>query len=146
MLTRDIMSPNPVTVAPGTTIKEAAKKMVQYNIGIVPVYDGSTIVGIMTDRDLATRAVALGIDPNEAHVEEVMTQKCVSCPEDTELSVAIDIMEKNSVRRLVVTEKNNKNKPSGIFSLDDVARKSNDVDLAGRAFIQLNRIRRIATA
>jgi CBS domain-containing protein len=113
------------TVAPGASLAEAAKKMASADIGSLPVCaDGSTksgkrVVGIITDRDITVRAVARGLDPNQTCVREVMTREVLSCPADSEVEAACDLMEEKQVRRLVVTD--GEDAPIGIVSLGDIA-------------------------
>ena len=139
MLAKEIMTADIINVMPETPIKEAARQMALHNVGALPVYDGNKIHGIVTDRDLTTRALAEGADANTTKVSDVMTNHCVTCSENTAVEKAVKLMEKNAVRRLVVTKDGDADAPVGIFSLDDIARKSNDPKLSGRAFLRLNK-------
>ena len=79
--------------------------------------------GIVTDRDITIRAVALGFDPNKTKISEVMTRVVISCTENTPVFEAARIMEANKIRRLLV--KNEKGEMTGILSLGDIAVSSN---------------------
>ncbi len=138
MLAKEIMSKNLVTVKPDSMLREAAEQMSKHNIGTLPVYDGVRINGIITDRDLTIRGTANGIDYNTPE-KNIMSNHCVTCSDEDSLESAVDLMEQKSVRRLVVTSSKENNKPIGIFSLDDIARKSRDKKLSGNAFMQLNK-------
>ena len=138
MITRDIMSRNPVMIHPEATVRDAATQMSEHNIGVLPIHDGDKLVGIVTDRDLAIRGLALGYDSAATPVKTVMTNNCVTCSEGTDVGEAVKLMEKKSVRRLIVTEPSGK--PIGIFSLEDIARKGNDAKFSGKAFVQLHRL------
>ena len=108
------------TVAPGASLAEAAKKMASGDIGSLPVCSGARkVVGIITDRDIAVRAVARGLDPNETRVQDVMTREVLSCPADSDVEAACVLMEEKQVRRLVVTDADET--PIGIVSLGDIA-------------------------
>ena len=108
------------TIAPGASLAEAAKKMASGDIGSLPVCsDKRLVVGIITDRDITVRAVARGLDPNQTKVQDVMTREVLSCPADSEVEAACDLMEEKQVRRLVVTDE--QDRPIGIVSLGDIA-------------------------
>jgi CBS domain-containing protein len=139
MHARDIMTTNLITVLPSSSLKEAAAKMREHNVGALPVYDGQKLHGIVTDRDLTVRGMANGNNIDVTSVSTVMTKKCVTCSEDTELDEVVNLMEKNKVRRLVVTKHGDKSVPVGIFSLDDIGKRSDDTQLSGKAFIRLNK-------
>ncbi|MBV8033012.1 MAG: CBS domain-containing protein [Betaproteobacteria bacterium] len=108
------------TVAPGTSLAEAAKKMASADVGSLPVCAGDRkLVGIITDRDITVRAVARGLDPQQTQVQDVMTKEVLSCPADSDVEAACELMEEKQVRRLVVTDGNEA--PIGIVSLGDIA-------------------------
>jgi CBS domain-containing protein len=125
----EIMSHTLETVPPEATLKEAAEKMKQYNVGCLPVREGRKLVGIVTDRDIVVRALADGRDPKRTPVREVMSTEVVTCFEDQELGTAAELMEKKHIRRLPVVDE--KEKPVGILSLGDLAVQSHDHELAG---------------
>jgi CBS domain-containing protein len=82
MQVKDIMTEAVEVVAPGMALAEAAERMRALDIGMMPVQDGDEVVGVITDRDMAMRAIARGLDPNTATVGEVMTPEIVFCYED----------------------------------------------------------------
>ena len=97
----------------------AAKRMQACKVGALIVVDGdSKPVGILTDRDLAIRVVAQGLDPRITLVRDVMTKSPESIDEDTPIEVAISCMRANHCRRLPVV--NEQGRLAGIISLDDV--------------------------
>jgi CBS domain-containing protein len=75
-------------------------------------------VGILTDRDLATRVVAPGLDPNATVVRDIMTKSPESIDEDTPIEVAISCMRQCQCRRLPVVDE--QGKLAGIITLDDI--------------------------
>jgi CBS domain-containing protein len=114
---RDVMTPNPVTLPPTATIADAAQRMRDEGIGDVLVRDkGSTC--IVTDRDIAIRAVAEGKDPKKATVGEICTKDVVTVTPDTPVDEAARIMRERAVRRLPVVDGD---EPVGMVSIGDLA-------------------------
>ena len=103
------------TVQSDDTLQRAAEKMRDLDVGSLPVCDGGELVGMITDRDITTRAVAIGRDPVRAMVREVMTPGVLCCSESDEVEEATLIMQKNQVRRILVL--NEANELVGITSL-----------------------------
>jgi len=118
MRINEIMTPNPQCVGPDDTLAQAAAKMKNLNIGILPVCKNERLVGILTDRDIAVRAVANGMDP-EASVRTVMSRLVSFCFEDQDQEVAASMMETNRIRRLPVLD--HEEHLVGIISLGDLA-------------------------
>ena len=88
MLVREILTKDAEIVRPDASICDAARKMKQADIGMLPVCDGKRLVGIITDRDLTIRALAEGRDPNLTEVATVMTPNVFYCYEDDDLQEA----------------------------------------------------------
>src|ERR1700704_2369743 len=108
------------TGAPGASLAEAAKKMASQDIGSLPVgSDKRKLLGIITDRDIHVRAVARGLDPTQTKVQDVMTKDVLSCRADSAVEEACRLMERQQVRRVVVTD--GEDAPIGILSLGDLA-------------------------
>jgi CBS domain-containing protein len=118
LLAKDIMTSKLMLVNRRATLVAAASRMRDEHIGVLPVVDRGHLVGMITDRDLAVRAMAEGLDPALTKVEAVMTQKVVSCPEDKPAEDLPFLMKRHGVHRLVVI--NDKGKPVGIVSVDDL--------------------------
>lgn len=112
-MTRDVSLANPTD-----TIAEAAKAMAYLDAGALPVRDGDRLVGMITDRDIAIRAVALGKGP-DARVAEVMSAEVLYCFEDEEIDDVLRNMADIQVRRLPVLDK--AKRLVGIVSLADLA-------------------------
>lgn len=119
MRVSEIMTRNVETVWPDTTIAEAARKMRELNIGFLPVYGNEQIMGVVTDRDIVVRGVALGLDPLMVTVSEIMTSEVIGCFEDEAVEAATLLMNTNQVRRLVVADRD-KNLV-GVIALGDLA-------------------------
>ncbi len=126
MITRvsDVMTEDVETVQSTETLKEAAKKMRDCNIGALPVYMGSVLTGFVTDRDITVKATAKGVDPSVGKVEDVMTWKAEWCLGDADVKEAAHIMETKKVRRLAVLDR--AGYLIGLLSVDDIARRAHD--------------------
>jgi CBS domain-containing protein len=92
--------------------------MAECDCGVVPVGDGDRLVGIVTDRDIAVRAVAAGKSP-DTPVREVMSQRVLYCYEEEDIDDVASNMADIKVRRLPVL--NEKKRMIGIVSLGDIA-------------------------
>ncbi|MDQ4040903.1 MAG: CBS domain-containing protein [Actinomycetota bacterium] len=114
----DVMTGDPRTVAPGDTIAEAARAMRESDAGDVLVVDQGRLSGIVTDRDIAIRAVADGRDPNETPVSEVCTTDVHTLTPDQSVDDAIRLMREHNVRRIPVVQDG---RPAGVVSLGDLA-------------------------
>jgi CBS domain-containing protein len=119
MQLREIMTRAVEMIPPDATLQFAARRMETENVGFLPVVQGEVLVGVITDRDIAVRAVARGLNPEKTLVEDAMTREVVSLPENSELEDAADVMEQQKVRRLVVTGKDDN--PVGVVSMDKLA-------------------------
>ncbi len=105
---------------PDATISEVAKKMCENHVGCIPVCNSDNcVVGILTDRDIILRAVACGKDTNTTKVSDVMTCNTISCDCNVDIKEASDIMGKEQIRRIPVTENG---KLVGILTLGDIAK------------------------
>lgn len=118
MIVRDAMSRDVRTVTPETTVKEAARLMGDADIGALPVAAGDRLAGMVTDRDIAIRAIAVGKGP-ETTVGEVMTADVLYCHEDEDIDHVCRNMGDTQVRRLPVVDV--EKRLVGILSLADVA-------------------------
>ena len=119
---RDVMTTGVETVAPGDTIRYAAEKMEALDVGSLPVCDGERLVGVLTDRDIAIRAVATGRDPNRTAVIETMTPELVCGFEEQAIEEAVDLMREHEIRRLPVVDR--RRRLVGIVALADLATRS----------------------
>ena len=118
MKVRDCMTRDVQLASPGQTIQEAAMTMARIDAGAMPVGDGDRLVGMLTDRDIAVRAVAKGMGP-QTKVREAMTQEIKYCFDDEDCEDVIDNMSDIKVRRLAVL--NRDKRLVGIISLGDLA-------------------------
>lgn len=118
MLVQEAMSRDVRTVAPETTICEAARLMADADVGALPVAAGDRLAGMVTDRDIAVRAVAIGKGP-ETTVGEVMTHDVLYCHVDEDIGHVCANMAEMQVRRLPVVDVDKR--LVGIVSLADIA-------------------------
>jgi CBS domain-containing protein len=105
--------------SPGQSIRDVAKIMDEINAGAVPVGENDRLVGMITDRDIAIRAVALGKGPDTPVRDVMSTEQVLYCYEDEELDHVAKNMSEEQVRRLPVV--NRDKRLVGIVSLGDVA-------------------------
>ena len=115
---REVMTRTVETIEPDTTLQEAARRMEAKDVGPMPVVEGGRVVGMLTDRDVITRAVGAGRDPQSTKVRDIMTSDVVSCSEDTDVKEAARLMQENQLKRLVVLSANQQ--LAGIVSLADL--------------------------
>jgi CBS domain-containing protein len=133
---RDIMTPDPVCVSGGDSIREVARIMAREDTGVVPVVDGKKIVGMITDRDIVVRLVAEGKDPANAHVDEAMTKNIRAVKETDSVSDALNAMSSSQVRRVPVV--NDRDEIIGIVSMKDLATSGNQEGNVGRTVEQIS--------
>ena len=112
-MTRDVR-----IASPNQSIREAARIMAEIDAGVLPVGEDDRLVGMITDRDIAIRAVAEGKGPDTS-VREVMTQDVKYCFEDEDTDDVVRNMADQQVRRLPVV--NRDKRLVGILSLGDLA-------------------------
>lgn len=113
VMTRDVR-----LVRPDDTIEEAAKIMAELDAGVVPVEDNDRLVGMLTDRDIAVRAIAQGQGP-EAKVGDIMTSEVRYCFDDQDTDEVCKNLADQQIRRIPVV--NRDKRLVGILSLGDLA-------------------------
>jgi len=119
MRVSEAMTRNVRLCTPGQTIREVASMMAEIDAGSMPVGENDRLIGMVTDRDIAIRAVAAGKSP-ETPVREVMSEHIHYCFDDEEVDEVAQNMGDIKVRRLPVV--NRDKRLVGILSLGDVAR------------------------
>ena len=118
----DVMTKNPVCCLPNDMAAKVAQLMKRENIGSVPVIENEEtrkLVGIVTDRDLALKIVAEGLDAKSTKVEAVMTRQVMTCRAEDDLQTALDAMCERQLRRIPVVD--NEDRILGIIAQADVA-------------------------
>lgn len=124
MRIQDVMTRNPRSVPPETTAREAARLMRDEDVGIVPVVEGSRLVGVVTDRDLALRIVADGRDAETAVRDVMSADRLVTCGPDEELDGAMETMASEQLRRIPIVDE--RGTLVGIVAQADIVRKAHD--------------------
>lgn len=122
---REVMTPSPRTLDIRATVQEAARTMLDDDIGDVIICDGGTICGIVTDRDITVRAVAQGRDPAMTSVGDICSAEVATLSPDDSVDDAVRLIRDKAVRRVPVVEGG---KPVGIVSIGDLA-----IDLDSRS-------------
>lgn len=121
---RDVMTSNPRSIEPSTTVTEAARLMKSEDIGSVPIVDGDQLVGVVTDRDIVIRVVAETKDPQSTTAGEIASRDLVTVDPEQDLDEALRLMAQHQVRRLPVAEEDGR--LVGILAQADVAREGKD--------------------
>lgn len=117
----EIMTENPECVTPDTKLTEVARRMRELNVGIIPVVesmDNRRLQGVITDRDIAVRAVAEGKDGNTM-VRDAMTTEVEAVNKNDPVSNVLNIMQREQVRRVPVTDR--EGRLVGIIAQADLA-------------------------
>jgi CBS domain-containing protein len=129
MKVSEVMSTDVQIANPGQTIQEAARLMADLDAGALPVGENDRLVGMITDRDIAVRAVAMGLTP-DTPVRTVMSTEVLYCTEEDDIEDVAHNMSDTKVRRLPVINKSKR--LVGIVSLGDIA-LADGPDSAGQA-------------
>ncbi len=129
MKIHDVMTRVTQTILPDATAEQAARKMRDANIGLLPVVEEGKVLGLVTDRDLTIRVMAEGRNPHLTTVHEVMTPEALWCYEDESVGEAARLMEKNHIRRLIVM--NRQHHLAGVVTITDLAVKVANEKLSG---------------
>ncbi|WP_003540522.1 CBS domain-containing protein [Desulfotomaculum nigrificans] len=132
---KDIMTKTVATVSPQQSVQEAAQLMSQNNVGAIPVVENSKCVGIVTDRDIALRAVSQGQNPQSTTVQSVMSTGLVTGTPEMGVHEAANLMAEKQVRRLPVVENG---QLTGIVALGDLATTDIYQNEAGEALASIS--------
>jgi CBS domain-containing protein len=101
---RDLMVSSVVTIEPGTSIVDAARRMIEAEKGPLPVVEGDRPVDMVTDRDIIARVVAEGRDPNSVTVDDIATRELVTIGPDQDVEEACQLMAQHELDRILVVE------------------------------------------
>jgi CBS domain-containing protein len=125
MKARDLMSKNPASVTPETSIRDAARLMKSEDVGVLPVVESEgskRVVGLVTDRDITVRAVAEG--RSDASVRDVMTSDPKTAREDDDVDSVMSLMGNEQVRRVPIVD--DRGQLVGIVAQADIIREASD--------------------
>jgi CBS domain-containing protein len=135
MKVKDAMTTEVVIARPDQTIAEAARMMAECDSGALPVGDDDRLVGMITDRDIAIRAIAKDLGP-DTPIRNVMTKEVLYCFLDEDVEHVADNMGEQQVRRLPVLDRDKR--LVGIVSLGDLATNSKP-KTSGQAIAAISR-------
>lgn len=135
MKIRDVMSKDVQIARPGDTLQAVAGRMAEGDFGFMPVADGDKLIGTITDRDIAIRAVARGAACS-APVIEYITRDPHTANADDDLQSVLDAMGARQIRRLPVLDKNGR--LVGVVSLGDLSTRVKE-KYAGEALEEISR-------
>ena len=122
MKIKEMMHKGVEWVAPDTPVTTLAQKMLQHDVGALPVGENDRLIGMVTDRDIAVRAVAKGKDISKLTAKDIMTKGVFACKADSSAKTAARLMESKQVRRLPVIDENKQ--IVGMLSLGDICHAS----------------------
>lgn len=132
MKAQDVMTPNPACCTPDTSLRAVAILFVHHDCGAIPIvedFEDRKPVGIVTDRDIACRAIAAGKNALELRARDCMSSSCVSVPVGASLDECCRAMRRNQVRRLVVV--NDSGQCVGVIAQADLALQVREKKAAG---------------
>lgn len=127
------MTANPTCCVPDDTVDRVAQMMKSENVGSIPVvenWNSKKVVGVITDRDLVLRILAVNDDKQNVLVESVMTREPITCYEADNLNKAVEAMSEYQIRRIPIIDKNEE--IVGIIAQADVAIHLDNHDKVGQ--------------
>ena len=133
---KDLMSRDVKVISPDMTIKDAASKMRDGDFGMMPVGEDDRLIGTISDRDIAIRAVAEGKDTG-TKVRDVMSEGVAWAYEDDSVEEAAKIMSERQVRRLPVVDRDKR--LVGIVALGDFAVESSEIRPTAQALSEISK-------
>jgi len=120
---RDAMTAEPRSIGASASVVEAARLMREQHIGSLPVTEDDRLVGMITDRDIATRVVAESAVPETTSVGDVYSRDLISVEPNSDLDEALRLMARHQVRRLPVVEND---RLVGMVAQADIALKESE--------------------
>jgi len=132
MQVKDVMTLDPACCTPDSALQRVAELMVENDCGEIPVVDNMASmlpVGVITDRDITCRTVAVGINPLTMTVGECMTSPCITVTPDMHLEECCRVLEENKIRRVPVVDASGA--CCGIVALADIAHHGSKPEIAG---------------
>ena len=136
----DVMTSDLTCCTPGDTVHVVALSMKTHDVGAMPVIDShekKQLIGIVTDRDLALKVVAEGLDPRKTKVEDVMSRKMVVCKTDDDWQIALDAMAKYQLRRIPLVD--GLGRLAGIIAQADVATRIEKPEATAKVVEEISR-------
>jgi CBS domain-containing protein len=133
----DVMVQDVVTIDASATLVEAAQRMREANVGVLPVLQDGVVRGVLTDRDLVVRAIAQEADPRTTRVGDCATVEPVMAHADWDADQALEVMARHQVGRLPVVDADAR--PVGIVTLSSLALRTREDDEALSAAKEVSR-------
>lgn len=136
----DVMTSDLTCCTPGDTVHVVALSMKSHDVGAMPVIDSherKQLIGIVTDRDLALKVVAEGLDPRKTKVEDIMSRKMVVCKTDDDWQMALDAMAKYQLRRIPLID--GLGRLAGIIAQADVATRIEKPEATAKVVEEISR-------
>jgi CBS domain-containing protein len=133
----EVMTRDVEVIGSNARLREAAAKMKDLDVGLIPVCDGDELKGTLTDRDITVRATAEGRNPSKTKVSDIMSKEIAYCFEDQEIEEAMSLMEARQIRRLPIL--NREKRLVGIVSLGDLAVHTGQNELLGETLKEVSR-------
>lgn len=128
MKAKDIMTTQIVSVNRNDSIKMAAQKMTEADVGTVIVNDNDELIGIITDRDITIRAVSEYDDLDSVTCGDIMSSHVITAEKDTDLEDVISLMKDHQIKRIPIVENDS---VVGMISLRDISQTIEWEDKAG---------------
>src|ERR671911_1948818 len=122
----ELMSSNPCAIDADKPVAYAAKMMKDEDVGLAPIVQGDRLVGTVTDRDIVTRVIAEGRDPESTTVREIASTNLVTVDPQQNFDEALRLMAQHQVRRLPVVEEDGR--LVGVVAQADVAEHASSSD------------------
>jgi CBS domain-containing protein len=133
----DVMVSPPITIDASESLKEAAQRMREGNVGALPVVENGRVRGIITDRDLVVRAMALGVDPTTTRVGDCATRTLVCARADWDVEEALRLMSECEIGRLPVVDEGDR--AVGMVTLGSLALRAREDQEAFETAKQVSR-------
>lgn len=131
MRIEEIMTTDLATCTSESSLTDCAAMMKKFDCGMIPVVEGNgrkMPIGALTDRDIVCRTLAEGINPMDCNAGDVMSQNPITIDHNEDHKKAVELMENNQVRRLIVVNENGE--CVGVVSQADLAREVSEEEVA----------------
>jgi CBS domain-containing protein len=137
MRIQDVMVREVVTIDASATVVEAAQRMAEANVGVLPVIDDGELCGVVTDRDLVVRVLAREADPRFTRAGDCATTEVVAARPEWNVDQALELMSRHHVGRLPVVDDDER--PIGMVTLSSLTLRSRGVEEALSAAKEVSR-------
>ena len=132
MKVRTVMTKNSVVAAASTYLSEVARKMLDNDVGEIPIMHGAKPIGVVTDRDIVVRLVAYGQDPKQVRAEDCMTSPAITLEQNADLKECAELMAREKIRRIPIVDA--QGCLCGIVALADLERRTDTRSLKADVF------------